>query len=485
MSPATAERTGVYLPRKYIPWTPFPHQTAFLSLSMDARESFTGGGVGGGKTVTLLMGALQWVEVPRYHALFLRRTIGELRAADGPIMLAHEWLAGTDAVWSENDLRWSFPSGATLTFGFLRTQTDNLQYQGAQYQTICFDELTHFIQAHYTWLFSRMRKARRMVEGVVVPSALDGVPIRMLAASNPGGPGHEWVKDRFIPDWFLEAMATVDRSQPVDLRTLVRPGQPKYGDDGQPRVFVPSLMEQNESVDVAEYSSTLTNLNALDHARFRWGDWEAEPEGNMFSRKMFRYVDFAPTPLRKLRAWDLASHDPRKTRTGGADWAAGALVGLHGKEDIYGIDVRRKRGSPAAVSDFIVETAKQDGTGVPVYIEEERGGAGKFAVQHFRTLLPGYYVDAAPLTGSKEVRAKPVATMAGHGKIHLVRWGDQAPPWFEQFLSEAVNFPSEKAHRDQIDAFVHATSALFTHKWSGAGTAVTTLSGRRRPRKAA
>ena len=479
-------RTGVYLPRQYVPWPPFPHQTAYLSLSMSARESFTGGGVGGGKTATLLMGALQWVEVPRYHALFLRQKISELRASDGPIMLAKEWLGNTDAIWSENDLRWTFPkSGATLTFGFLRTQSDHLQYQGAQYQTICFDELTHFTLAQYLWLFSRMRKARQMVEGKLVSSAMDDVPIRMLAASNPGGPGHQWVKERFIPQWFLDAMSGVDRSKPVDLSTLVSAGEPKIDEAGNPRVFIPSIMEQNESLDHAEYASTLSLLAPLEHAQFRYGDWEAEEAGGMFPRSKFGFVDYAPTPTRKIRAWDLASHDKKRTRTGGADWAAGALVGLHAREDLYIYDVRRKRGSAADVAAFIVATAKQDGVGVPIYIEEERGGAGKFAVQFFRTLLPGHYVHGASLTGSKEVRAGPISGMAGNGKVHLVRWGEDVPPWHEPFLNEATTFPSEKAHRDQIDAFVHASAALFTHKWAGGGTVVATASGRPRPRKAA
>lgn len=483
-----SERTGVYLPKRYVPWTPFPHQLAYLSLSMGARESFTGGGVGGGKTANLLMGALQWVEVPRYHALFLRRTIGELRADDGPIMLAHEWLDDTDAIWSENDLRWTFPrSGATLTFGFMRTQQDHMQYQGAQYQTICFDELTHFTLGQYLWLFSRMRKAKKMVGGQVVPSPIDAVPIRMLTASNPGGPGHQWVKERFIPDWFLRAMQAVDRRKPVDLARLVsEPGEPKYDDSGKPRVFIPSLMEQNEAMDQEEYGETLKNLPPLEHAQLRWGDWDAEPEGSMFSRSDFRFVEYSPVPLRKIRAWDLASHDPKKTRTRGADYAAGALVGLRG-DQLYLLDVRRVRGAPAKVTAFIRQTALEDGPRVPIYIEKERGGAGLFAVEHFRTTLPGHFVHAAELTGSKEVRAQPIAEMVGHNRVHLVRWGDQTPPWFEPFLAEAVNFPSEKAKRDQVDAFVHAAAALFTHQWRGGDEVISALDGRKRPadRKAA
>ena len=476
----TAVRSAVHLPQKYVKWNLYPHQWAFLGLSQHARESFIGGSVGGGKTVVLLAGCLQYVEVPRYHSLFLRRTIGELRAADGPIMLANEWLRGSDAVWNENDLRWTFPSGATLTFGFLRTQTDHLQYQGAQYQTIAFDELTHFNEEQYLWLFSRMRKARAMEAGELIDTPLDYVPIRMLTASNPGGPGHEWVKERFIPQWFLDALEQREQGKPLDLDNIEE-GEPKFNDRGQPRVFVPSLMEQNTALVGDEYDDTLSNLSPVERAQFRYGDWNVDVEGTMFERGMFRFVDIAPVPTPKIRAWDLAAHDPKVTRDGA--YTAGALVGMN-RQNFYLYDVRRKRGLPGDMDKMIVQTALQDGPHIPIYIEEERGGAGKFVIQHYRTLLPGFNVYAAELTGSKEARARPVAGFAYDGRIHIVRWSDATPTWVEPFLQEVVAFPTGR-FRDQVDAFVHGVSALQTHQWSGGGQVVVTANGRRRPRKAA
>src|SRR5438045_2684562 len=106
------------------PLRPSPRQEAFLLLT--AAEAFFGGAAGGGKSIALLMGALQYSDVPGYAALLLRPTLAELQLAGGLMELAHGWLAGTRASWSSESRSWRFPGpgksgagGASLTFGYL------------------------------------------------------------------------------------------------------------------------------------------------------------------------------------------------------------------------------------------------------------------------------------------------------------------------------------------------------------------------------
>src|SRR6516162_3036222 len=55
---------------------PTERQAAFLFL--DCPEAMYGGSAGGGKSSALLMAALQFVDVPGYAALLLRRSFSDL-----------------------------------------------------------------------------------------------------------------------------------------------------------------------------------------------------------------------------------------------------------------------------------------------------------------------------------------------------------------------------------------------------------------------
>lgn len=101
-------------------------------------------------------------------------------------------------------------------------------------------------------------------------------------------------------------------------------------------------------------------------------------------------------------------------------------------------------------------TATQDGRLVKVRIPQDPGAAGKAVAAHYIKLLAGWDVKAAPETGSKEVRATPLAAQAEAGNVKLVRG-----PWNEAFLEELCMFPSGK-HDDQVDGSSGAFAELVT-----------------------
>jgi len=166
------------LNNQYITHKPTDKQFEFLFYP-DILEGFYGGAAGGGKSDALLMAALQFAEVPRYSALLLRRTYADLSLPEALMDRAQEWLSSTDARWHADTKTWEFPSGATLTFGYLQTERDKYRYQGAAFQMVGFDEITQFTESMYQYLFSRLRRLED-----------SHVPIRMRAASNPGDIGH-------------------------------------------------------------------------------------------------------------------------------------------------------------------------------------------------------------------------------------------------------------------------------------------------------
>lgn len=404
----------------FIPHTPHPRQAVFLAQA--CREAFFGGAAGGGKSDALLMAALQYVDLPGYSAILFRRTYADLALSNALMNRADEWLRGTGAVWRAKDKVWRFPSGATLTFGYLDNENDKYRYQSAEFQFIGFDELTHFAETQYTYLFSRLRR-----------NAGSPVPLRMRSASNPGGVGHEWVKARFVDG----------------------------GLGRRERVFVPSRLADNPSIDADKYAQSLAELDPVTRAQQLHGDWDVRSSGNMFKREWFGYVDLDAeqwAETRWVRFWDLAGTAERPGQAAVQAYTAGALVGMRPDGRYVVGDMLRKRLDPGGVQALVLATAERDGPSVAIRQEQEPGSAGKFVVADFAQKLAAYDYRGVPSTGSKEERARPLSAAASNGIVDLVRG-----QWTGAFLDELEAFPQPGVTRDQVDA----ASGAYTELTSG------------------
>lgn len=265
-TPEERTQLGSLLSSARSPWVsqvPHPRQALFLELR-EEREVFYGGAAGGGKSSTLLMAALEYVDVPGYSALLLRRTYADLSKPGALMDRAHQWLRGTGAKWNEQKKQWTFPSGAILTFGYLETDADKYQYQGAEYQFIGFDELTQFKESSYTYLFSRLRRLKD-----------SDVPLRMRSASNPGGTGAEWVHRRFVPEGFTPEQA---RQQTVFFKE-------DADESGRVtrRAFIPATLDDNPSLDRVEYAESLQELDPVTREQLLRGDWQIKQRGDILS----------------------------------------------------------------------------------------------------------------------------------------------------------------------------------------------------------
>lgn len=397
----------------YIPHKPTPKQLAFLLL--ENPEALYGGAAGGGKSDALLMAALQYVDQPGYAALLLRRSYTDLALPGALMDRAKEWLMPTDAKWRESAKTWSFPSGATLTFGYLEHLGDEYRYQSTEFQMIGFDELTQFEETHYRYMFSRLR---RRVDG--------GAPLRMRSASNPGGIGHEWVRGRFID------------------------ADPSGGE----RVFISARLPDNPHLDQDAYVQSLDQLDPVTRRQLLQGDWTARQPGNLFQREWFPVVEEAPVFINKsCRYWDLAA-TPKRPGTD-PDWTAGVRVDYANDGMFYVVDVQRMRGTPADVERRIAQTAAVDGDGTQIVIEQEPGASGVNTIYNYVTrVLPDSTVRGQRATGSKLERAGPVSSQAEVGNLRLLRG-----PWVSAFLDELEAFPYG-GHDDQVDALSGAMMRL-------------------------
>lgn len=271
------------LPQPYIKSKPTPKQAAWLMY--DGLEGFYGGAAGGGKSEGLLMGALQYVDVPRYAALILRKSYTDLALPGALMDRARSWLTDTPATWDREKHTWNFPSGASLTFGYIATPGDRFRYQSAEFQYIAWDEITEFEDdIAYTFMFSRLRTS----------GDLRGkVPLRMRSASNPVGPGVGWVRPRFLendPEPFrLEFDAEGNATEVVDYSQ---------------RLFMPATYKDNAHLDAQAYLFALKQLPEATQERLIAGSWEAI-EGAAFPH-FDPEVHVAPSlsPPQDWRRWE-------------------------------------------------------------------------------------------------------------------------------------------------------------------------------------
>lgn len=395
--------------------TPTPKQTAFLLVPH--REVLFGGAAGGGKSIGVLAAASQYVDVPGYKALILRQTYLDLALPEALMDVAMQWWKNTDAHWNSSKYVWTFPSGATITFGYLEREPDKYRYQGSAFQFIGFDELTQFeTESRYLYLFSRMRR----IEGFPVP-------LRVRSATNPGGIGHEWVKRRFITN------PTPDR------------------------IFIPSSLDDNPYLDKEEYEKALNELDPITREQLKEGNWEVDPRGGLFKRHWFKLIEAheIPETVLDVRYWDLAA--TTEDEASDPDWTVGTRMGVTAEGRYVVKDVIRLRATPLQVEKTVAETAAKDGHHVFIYMAQDPGQAGKSQISHYRlNVVPGYsfHPDKDYRTTNKTIRSKPLSKDAENGHV-AVKIG----PYLTSWLDEYVIF-DDGAHDDQVDSGVGAHAML-------------------------
>lgn len=408
---------------------PHPRQSLFLLRTFE-REVLYGGAAGGGKSDALLMAALQYVDVPGYSALLLRRTFPDLNKACGLIPRSQQWLKGSGAEWSTRDRRWLFPSGATIEFGHMEHEEDKLNYQGAQYQFIGFDELTQFTKPMYTYLFSRLRRLRSAP-----------VPLRVRAGSNPGGPGHDWVKARFVSP--QTATAT----------------------------FVPARVEDNPSLDLEQYNEALNELDPLTRDQLRWGDWDVH-EGGRFKAEWFK-KRWQYDELGRLKVPGFAFELPKLTTIvtvdpaataeqqgdeehGDPDWTAACVWAIlpTPRRDVALLEVDRFR---EPVESIVPRLARLTRRWKPAWMAFEDCGFQAALLHEARRTVGCSVRGVRPRGRGKLERATPALIMAESGRL----WLPQHAPWLHEYESELLRFTGiDDAHDDQVDATSYMASEV-------------------------
>lgn len=271
-------------------------QSQFLAAV--EQEVLYGGSAGGGKSYALLADPLRYFGHKDFRGLILRRTNDEMRELKWKSKELYT-RAYPGAKWRENDSEWVFPSGARLWMTYLERDEDVLRYQGQSFTYIAIDELTQYPTPHaWDYMRSRLRTADSE-EGL--PGDL---PVFMRATTNPGGPGHGWVKKMFIdPAPYNTPFDATDLETDKPLLWPDDPDTPE-GLAGKPlfqRRFIPAKLSDNPYLNRGgQYRANLLSLSEMKRRQLLEGDWTIA-EGAAFPE--FRMKDHVVAPFHIPSSW--------------------------------------------------------------------------------------------------------------------------------------------------------------------------------------
>lgn len=251
-------------------------------------EIFFGGARGGGKTDGVL--GKYALKAKRYgnhfNAVFFRR---ELPSLDDAIERSKEVYGALGCKWNEQQKTWRFPWGGRIRFRPLERVQDAGKYQGQNITDACVEEAGEYPEsAPIDRLNGILRSAH-------------GVPTQLILTGNPGGPGHAWLKMRYIDP------------APLGMQILKR----KLPNGREHRyVFIPSRLENNRLLTAMDpdYESRLylVGSEALVKA-WRQGDWNVIAGAFFHEFSIVRHVvaPFSiPAHWVRIRAADWGSAKP-------------------------------------------------------------------------------------------------------------------------------------------------------------------------------
>lgn len=257
-------------------WSPQPGPQLHALDAPWCNELMFGGARGGGKSDYLLGDYAADVNAwgAAWRGILFRRSYPELEELISRSLVMYPAMF-PGAKFVDGKKTWTFPSGATLRMRQLDALKDAMKYQGHQYPWIGWDELCQWPDD----------KAYRMLIGSNRSAA--GAPGRIRSSANPGGPGHLWVKGRFVD---------IAPGGYVPFEAEVIPGVKLT------RMFIPSRLEHNQLLVANDplYEAKL-HLVGSDSLVRAWleGDWSVI-EG--------AYFDNFETGLHVLRPFQIPDH---------------------------------------------------------------------------------------------------------------------------------------------------------------------------------
>jgi hypothetical protein len=280
-----------------IPYKPQPRQCKYHQAK-GYDELLYGGAAGGGKSEATIWDALKYaLKHPHSRQIIFRRTFPDLQRSI--IMRTLQVYPKELGKYNQSKHEWVFINGSVIELAYWDNDSNYMNYQGAEYDVIRWEELTQFEERWYTYMLSRLRGSRPY-------------PRSVKSTTNPGGVGHSWVKRRFIdigpPEQMHDVQMEDDNGNPLmDYRT----GQPVISR----RLFIPANVFDNPALleNDPGYLTRLQMLPDTEREALLKGNWDAFAGQyfSEFSRSIHTVEPFEiPHDWRRFRMMDEGYNDP-------------------------------------------------------------------------------------------------------------------------------------------------------------------------------
>lgn len=153
--------------------------------AIDSRAEllFFGGSAGSLKTETMLADAAQEYLLPSLNAIIFRSSYVEMKDI---IRKSRRLYTPLDGKYNGSTYTWTFPSGATIRFAYMRSDEDVWRLLGLELTFIGFDESTRHTEFQVRNAISRLRSTDPRIRK------------RVRLGSNPGGVGADWHMKLFL-----------------------------------------------------------------------------------------------------------------------------------------------------------------------------------------------------------------------------------------------------------------------------------------------
>lgn len=440
-----------------------------VALGSPADVIFFGGGVFGGKSFGAALFARKYVHRTNATILVMRQERKMLLGSGALLSKFKSVMGDLRPLIRESSMHvdMRFPvSGASVEFAGCRTPSDFRKYEGNEYSVIIWDEAQQLEFATFLKMMQRNRS----------PGGCDVVP-RMFLTGNPPQPGEPGYWLRELIDWFIgpDGFPIADRCGKLRYFTVndnqiewVDPGW--RDEDGNPPksfTFIQALATDNPVglADNPTYMASIRAQTEVDQERLAKGNWDAKHGARLFGHGRIEWLPRFPLEIlsaNTVRYWDLGGGmNDTDTRNGLGSFLVtialcpkcdghrflgdapcpvcnvmpdgkGGVVPFRELSQVQldnkdgprkGIWLRSpiwEQGELGELEKTMIDVTRADGPDIPQYIEQEKG-SGKVATHHYQELLTWSDVFGDPVSGKKQVRAKPLVSAADVGLLFVER----------------------------------------------------------------